>query len=229
MRNAVFSRKTKETDISVEVGLDGSGRYAFDCPLGFLSHMLDAFARFSLFDVSGRMSGDLEVDPHHSVEDLGFCLGSAIREALGSMEGIARSSFAYFPMDEALARAVIDFSGRPLCLVKGKKRAGAAGDFSRELFSEFWQGFSRGARATLHIDLIRGSNGHHLYEAAFKAAGRALMGAVAILDAAKGILPSTKGSIDGAGPEKTEAPKRPEAPPAPSNRPYPEPGKARLA
>jgi imidazoleglycerol-phosphate dehydratase len=213
MRSATFKRRTKETDISIEVDLDGSGRDGFDCPLGFLSHMLDAFCRFSLIDVSGRMSGDLEVDPHHCVEDSGFCLGSALREALGGMEGVARSSFAYFPMDEALVRAVIDFSGRPFCLVKGKKNAGAAGDFSRELFVEFWQGFSRGARATLHVDLLRGSNGHHLYEAAFKAVGRAVMGAVAVLEASKGALPSTKGSIDG----------------APSSKPYPEPGKARLA
>lgn len=215
MRSATFRRKTKETDIAIEAVLDGSGNYGFECPLGFLSHMLDAFSRFSLIDVSGRMSGDVEVDPHHSVEDCGFCLGSALREALGDMAGVSRSSFAYFPMDEALARAVIDFSGRPFCLVKGKKRAGAAGDFSRELFEEFWQGFSRGARATLHIDLIRGSNGHHLYEAAFKAAGRAVMGAVSILEAANGALPSTKGGIDGTAPYK----------------PYPEPkeGKGRLA
>jgi imidazoleglycerol-phosphate dehydratase len=215
MRSATFRRKTKETDIAIDANLDGAGLYVFECPLGFLSHMLDAFSRFSLIDLSGRMSGDLDVDPHHSVEDAGFCLGSALREALGGMEGIARSGFAYFPMDEALARAVIDFSGRPLCLVKGKKNAAASGDFSRELFVEFWQGFSRGARATLHIDLLRGSNGHHLYEAGFKAAGRAVMAAVAVLAAAKGAVPSTKGSIDG----------------SPSTRPYPDagPGKARLA
>lgn len=200
MRNATFRRKTKETDIVLELNLDGSGKNAFECPLGFLAHMLDAFCRFSLSDLAGRVSGDLEVDPHHTVEDSGFCLGSALREALGDMAGIARCGSSYFPMDEALVRAVIDFSGRPLCLVKGRKGARAAGDFTRELFEEFWQGFSRGARATLHIDFLRGKNGHHLYEAGFKAAGRAVMQAVSVLEASKGALPSTKGSIDGCAP-----------------------------
>ncbi len=205
MRSASFSRKSRETDIELRLNLDGTGSCELDCPLGFLSHMLSALCRFSLIDLSGRICGDLEVDAHHSVEDTGYALGSAFAEALGSMEGISRSGFAYFPMDEALVRAVIDISGRPYCVVKGKRRAGAAGDFSRELFEEFWQSFCRGARANLHIDLLRGKNGHHLYEAGFKAVGRALMSAIAKPERMQGQLPSTKGLIDG----------------APSAKPYP--------
>jgi imidazoleglycerol-phosphate dehydratase len=223
-RIATFQRKTKETDICLSVNADGSGKYGLDCPLGFLSHMLQAFSRFSLIDISGSLSGDTEVDGHHSVEDLGLALGSALREALGAMGGLSRCGSAYFPMDEALVRAVIDFSGRPFCVVKGKRRCGPAGDFSRELFEEFWQGFCRGARATLHIDLLRGTNGHHIYEAGFKASGRAVMEAIRLLAGMEGAVPSTKGSIDGI----------PSGAPAgvPAGKPYPEPAdgtKARLA
>ncbi len=197
MRKGSIERKTKETDIAVEVDLDGKGEMALKIEESFLSHMLDAFARFSLIDLRGRIAGDGAVDGHHTVEDLAFVVGSAVREALGDMRGVRRAGSAYFPMDEALARAVIDFSGRPFCAVRGKERAMPAGDFTRELFEEFFQGFSRGAKATLHIDLMRGRNGHHVYEAGFKAAARAVMEAVSIMDRAAGAVPSTKGSLDG--------------------------------
>jgi imidazoleglycerol-phosphate dehydratase len=197
MRKGSFARKTKETDISLEIDLDGKGDLALECEEGFFSHMLDAFARFSLIDLRGKISGDGAVDGHHTVEDSGFVLGTALREALGDMRGLSRCGFSYFPMDEALARAAIDFSGRPFCLVRGKERAMPAGAFGRELFEEFFQGFCRGAKATLHIDLIRGRNGHHVYEAGFKAAGRAVMEAVSVIERAPGYVPSTKGSLDG--------------------------------
>jgi imidazoleglycerol-phosphate dehydratase len=197
MRTAEYSRKTKETDITVKVNLDGAGAYALETKLGFLSHMLTSFSRFSLIDISGFLRGDLEVDDHHSIEDFGFCLGQALKDALGDMKGIYRSGFAYFPMDEALVRAVIDFSGRPFCVLRGKKRLMGANGFTRELFEEFLQGICRGANCTLHVDLLRGKNAHHVYEAAFKALGRAIGAAIAYQRGAEGILPSTKGQIDG--------------------------------
>jgi imidazoleglycerol-phosphate dehydratase len=210
MRVSEYSRKTKETDITVKVNLDGTGAYALDLSLGFLSHMLNAFCRFSLIDLSGSLWGDLEVDDHHSVEDFGFCLGQALKGALGDMRGIYRSGFAYFPMDEALTRAVIDFSGRPFCVLRGKKRLKGAKGFTRELFEEFLQGLCRGANCTLHVDLLRGKNAHHVYESAFKALGRAIGAALAYQRGAEGILPSTKGQIDGLKPEgiKTDAVKQ---------------------
>jgi imidazoleglycerol-phosphate dehydratase len=197
MRKASFERKSKETDISLSVDLDGSGACDIACPEGFFSHMLDAFARFSLIDISGRLAGDSAVDEHHTVEDSGFVLGTALREALGDMRGARRSGFSYFAMDEALARAVVDFSGRPFCLVRGKERSMPAGAFTRELFEEFFQGLCRGAKATLHLDLMRGRNGHHVYEAGFKAAGRAIMEAISLMPRAADRLPSTKGMLDG--------------------------------
>jgi imidazoleglycerol-phosphate dehydratase len=212
MRKASVERKTAETEISINLDLDGTGRAGFDPASGFLFHMLDAFCRFSLIDVELKAKGDLKVDDHHMVEDSGFVLGCALREALGDMRGVRRCGSAYFAMDEALARAVIDFSGRPMCLVKGKKRAMPAGSFTRELFREFFEGLCRGAKATLHLDLLRGSNGHHLYEAGFKAAARAVMDAVSVMERAKDRLPSTKGSLDGYGSGAGETPRLGETP-----------------
>lgn len=199
MRTARFSRESRETQISIEVNLEGRGAYSLDCPIGFLSHMLDALARFSLIDIGGSVKGDLEVDGHHTVEDCAFALGSCLRLALGDMRGISRSGFSYFPMDEALVRCVLDFSGRPSCIVEGGLDLGPAGNFDRQLFREFWEGFARGALCTIQLDILRGDNGHHAFEAGFKAAARAIMAAVAVQERAGSSIPSTKGMIDAPG------------------------------
>jgi imidazoleglycerol-phosphate dehydratase len=174
MRKAKIDRNTLETKISVEVNLDGSGERTFATGIPFLEHMLDQVARHGLIDMQISADGDLEIDAHHTVEDIGITLGQAFAEAVGDKKGIRRYGHAYVPLDEALSRVVVDFSGRPGLsyeLVFDRPRVG---DFDVELFHEFFQGFVNHALVTLHIDNLKGDNGHHQIETVFKAFGRAL-------------------------------------------------------
>lgn len=194
-RKAQVSRDTLETQIRVEVNLDGSGRGEFNTGVPFLEHMMDQIARHGLIDMQVSCQGDTHIDDHHSVEDIGITLGQAIARALGDKKGIRRYGHAYVPLDEALSRVVIDFSGRPGLIMKvpfTQKRVGA---FDTELFSEFFHGFVNHAQVTLHIDCLRGDNAHHQIETVFKAFGRALRMALEEDPRMAGITPSTKGSL----------------------------------
>jgi imidazoleglycerol-phosphate dehydratase len=193
-RRADVRRKTKETDIRVSLGLDGSGRALIATGLAFLDHMLNLFARHGLFDLELECKGDLEVDDHHSVEDIAICLGQAFREALSDKAGVARYGAALVPMDEALCRAVIDLSGRFYLVYEVTTRRQKIGDFSVELAEHFWRSFAEQLKCNLHIDLLRGRNTHHILEATFKATARALRQAVERDPRVKGIL-STKGTL----------------------------------
>ncbi|MCB1672436.1 MAG: imidazoleglycerol-phosphate dehydratase HisB [Gammaproteobacteria bacterium] len=193
-RSASVERNTKETQISASVNLDGSGKLVADTGLPFLEHMLDQIARHGLIDMEVRASGDLEIDAHHTVEDLGITLGQAFNKALDKT-GIRRYGHAYVPLDEALSRVVIDFSGRPGLEYNIPFARGTVGDFDVDLFYEFFQGFVNHAFVTLHIDNIRGRNAHHQIETVFKAFGRALRMAMEIDPRASGVIPSTKGSL----------------------------------
>jgi imidazoleglycerol-phosphate dehydratase len=189
------SRNTLETSIAVELVLDGEGKGTFDTGIPFLEHMLDQVARHGLFDITVRCAGDLHVDDHHSVEDIGISLGMAFTEALGDRKGIQRYGHAYVPLDEALSRVVIDFSGRPGLFFNADLRRPQVGTFDVDLTAEFFQGFANHAKATLHMDVLRGFNDHHKIETLFKAFGRALRIACAIDDRAADAMPSTKGSL----------------------------------
>jgi len=201
-RNVMIERKTGETDVYLALNLDGTGKCDVDCPIGFLGHMLQAFCKHGMFDLSGKLSGDLEVDQHHLVEDAGITLGQAFDKALGTRAGIHRAGFFVYPMDETLARSAVDFGGRPylVCetgisgvpLVAGGDPASA---FQTDTVEDFWQGFVAGAKCNLHIDVIRGRSDHHKIEAIFKATARALRAAVAIDARAEGAIPSTKGTL----------------------------------
>jgi imidazoleglycerol-phosphate dehydratase len=193
-RRAEVRRKTKETDIRISLDVDGSGRGQVVTGLAFLDHMLSLFARHGLFDLEIECKGDLEVDDHHSVEDIAICLGQAFREALGDKAGVARYGAALVPMDEALCRTVIDLSGRFYLVYEVVTRRQKIGDFSVELAEHFWRSFAEQLRCNLHIDLLRGRNTHHILEATFKATARALRQAVERDPRVKGIL-STKGSL----------------------------------
>lgn len=195
MRRANISRQTAETRIAVEIGLDGSGKAEVNTGVPFLDHMLDHVARHGLFDLKLEAKGDLEIDAHHTVEDVGICLGKAFLEAVGTPRGISRYGFAAVPMDEALAEVAVDFSGRPFLVFDASFSQGRVGDFDVELVEEFFRAFAVNSRTTLHVVLRRGKNVHHGIEAIFKAAGRALRAAVALDPRVEGI-PSTKGSID---------------------------------
>jgi imidazoleglycerol-phosphate dehydratase len=195
MRRATVERNTKETQIKVTVDLDGSGRTTIATPLPFFSHMLDAFGRHSLLDVSIEAKGDVEVDGHHTVEDAGICLGQAVREALGERRGISRYGDATIPMDESLARAAVDFGGRAAFVyladvLKGRR----VGSFDAELAREFFSGFAQAALCNLHMEVQHGENAHHILEALFKAFARAVRAAVA-LDPRDANVPSTKGTL----------------------------------
>ena len=192
MRKISESRKTKETDISLSLNLDGSGVSNLKANLPFLEHMLDQTARYSSIDLDLDAKGDLEIDAHHTVEDIGITLGSAFDKALGDKKGIQRFGYAYIPLDESLSRVVVDFSGRPGLTYNVTYPRARVGEFDVELLSEFFHGFTNHAKATIHIDNIRGKNAHHIAETIFKAFGRALKMAVS-LDA-KNIdkIPSTK-------------------------------------
>lgn len=194
-RQAKVSRDTLETQITIEINLDGSGKSSFNTGVPFLEHMLDQIARHGLIDLNIVAKGDLHIDAHHTVEDIGITLGQAFSKALGDKKGIYRYGHAYVPLDEALSRVVIDFSGRPGLEHHVQYTRGAIGAFDTELFYEFFQGFVNHANATLHIDNIRGRNSHHIAETIFKAFGRALRMAISMDERMSGIIPSTKGSL----------------------------------
>ncbi|MFC1490485.1 imidazoleglycerol-phosphate dehydratase HisB [Candidatus Latescibacterota bacterium] len=176
-RISTQTRKTKETDISLMLNIDGTGKSEIDTGIGFFDHMLVLFARHGFFDLKVKCKGDTEVDYHHSVEDVGITLGLAFSEALGGKEGIARYGFSYVPMEFALARSVVDFSGRIAFAYDVKSKVEKIGDFDIELVPEFFKAVADNARMNLHIDLIKSSNGHHDIEAVFKATARAMSGA----------------------------------------------------
>jgi len=193
-RSASVERNTKETQITVSVDLDGSGKLDVETGLPFLDHMLDQIARHGLIDLTIRAKGDLEIDAHHTVEDIGITLGQAVNKALDKT-GIRRYGHAYVPLDEALSRVVIDFSGRPGLEYHVNFVKGTVGNFDVDLFHEFFQGFVNHALVTLHIDNIRGANAHHQIETIFKAFGRAVRMAVEDDPRQAGVIPSTKGSL----------------------------------
>lgn len=193
-RSATVHRKTKETDIKVTLNLDGTGISRVDTGLPFLDHMLELFARHGLFDLEVRCKGDLEIDDHHSVEDIAITLGQALSEALGSKTGINRYGETTVPMDEALCRSVIDLSGRFYLVYDVPTKRQRIGNFSVELAEHFWRSFAETAKMNLHIDCLRGRNTHHMLEGSFKATARALQMAVAINPRVVGV-PSTKGSL----------------------------------
>lgn len=194
-RTASVERKTLETDITVSVTLDGSGQSNLETGLPFLDHMIDQIARHGLMDISINAKGDLHIDAHHTVEDIGITLGQAVREASGDRKGIVRYGHAYVPLDEALSRVVVDFSGRPGLIWSVPFVRGRIGDFDVDLFHEFFQGFVNHALVTLHIDNLRGENAHHQAETVFKAFGRALRMALSADAGMAGVTPSTKGSL----------------------------------
>jgi imidazoleglycerol-phosphate dehydratase len=194
-RSATVSRDTLETQISVSVNLDGSGKAEFDTGLPFLEHMLDQIARHGMMDLTVKANGDLHIDAHHTVEDIGITLGQAFAKAVGERKGIQRYGHAYVPLDEALSRVVIDFSGRPGLEFHVPFTRAMVGSFDVDLFYEFFQGFVNHALVTLHIDNLRGQNSHHQVETVFKAFGRALRMALSLDPAMAGITPSTKGVL----------------------------------
>lgn len=193
-RIAMVERNTLETQITCEINLDGEGTVDVETGLPFFEHMLDQIGRHGMIDLKIRATGDLEVDAHHTVEDVGITLGQAFDKALGDKQGIRRYGHAYVPLDEALSRVVIDFSGRPGLEYDIPFTRARVGDFDVDLFGEFFQGFVNHARVTLHIDNLRGKNSHHQIETVFKAFGRALRMAVEHDPRVSGI-PSTKGSL----------------------------------
>ena len=194
-RSAKVSRNTKETQIQVAINLDGQGHINVSTGLPFLEHMLDQVARHGMIDLDIDAKGDLEIDAHHTVEDIGITLGQAFNQALGDKSGIRRYGHAYVPLDEALSRVVIDFSGRPGLEYRVKYPRAHVGDFDVDLIHEFFQGFVNHALITLHIDNLQGANSHHIAETIFKAFGRAMRIAAELDPRMAGILPSTKGSL----------------------------------
>lgn len=195
MRTAEIDRNTLETQISVSVNLDGSGEREFQTGLPFLDHMLDQVARHGLLDITIKAVGDLEIDAHHTVEDIGITLGQAVNRAMGDKKGIRRYGHAYVPLDEALSRVVVDFSGRPGLVYNVEFVRQMVGDFDVDLFHEFFQGFVNHANVTLHIDNLKGDNAHHQIETIFKAFGRALRMAAEPDPRMADVTPSTKGSL----------------------------------
>ena len=194
-RSAKVLRKTKETDITVDLNLDGTGSSSLDSGIGFLDHMLEQISRHGLFDLSIKAEGDLHIDAHHTVEDIGITFGQAFEKAIGDKLGIRRYGHAYVPLDEALSRVVLDISGRPGLDLNIDFTRAKIGEFDVDLIYEFFQGFTNHANITLHIDNIKGENAHHQAETVFKAFGRALRYAVEIDKKIKGVMPSTKGTL----------------------------------
>ena len=194
-RRASVERNTKETQIKISIDLDGTGVAKLNSGVPFLDHMLDQVARHGLIDIDLQCVGDTHIDDHHSVEDIGIALGMAIDEALGDRRGIYRYGHAYVPLDEALSRVVIDFSGRPGLFFFAEFTRDKVGTFDVDLAQEFFQGFSNHAKATVHADVLRGVNDHHKIETLFKALGRALRAAMGIDERIGDALPSTKGSL----------------------------------
>jgi imidazoleglycerol-phosphate dehydratase len=197
MRTARITRKTQETDIAVEVNLDGTGAYDVATGIGFLDHMIEQFSRHSLIDISCRISGDLHVDQHHTTEDSAIAIGQAIAQALGDKAGIGRYGAAYSPMDETLARVALDISGRPWLVWKAGFSQPRLGEMDSELFEHWFHSIAQAIGITLHIELLYGQNNHHIVEGIFKGFARAMRQAVE-LDARKGgAIPSTKGQLGG--------------------------------
>lgn len=194
-RSADIQRDTLETQITVSLNLDGTGQSKFDTGVPFLEHMLDQIARHGLFDIDITAKGDTHIDDHHTVEDIGISLGQAFKAAVGDKKGLRRYGHAYVPLDEALSRVVIDFSGRPGIEMHVDFCSATVGTFNSELFYEFFQGFVNHAMVTLHIDNLRGQNTHHQIETIFKAFGRALRMALELDPRSEGMMPSTKGSL----------------------------------
>lgn len=194
-RTATVTRNTLESQITVKVNLDGTGQANLQTPVPFLNHMLDQIARHGLVDLDIQASGDTEIDDHHTVEDIGITLGMAITEAIGDKKGLARYGHAYVPLDEALSRVVMDFSGRPGLIMKADFVRSHVGTFDVDLTREFFQGFVNHALVSLHIDNLRGANAHHQVETIFKAFGRALRMAASADDRMAGVMPSTKGTL----------------------------------
>jgi len=197
MRQATVTRNTLETQITVSVNLDGSGQSKFDTGVPFLEHMLDQIARHGLIDLEIVAVGDLHIDAHHSVEDIGITFGQAFAKAVGDKKGIRRYGHSYVPLDEALSRVVMDLSGRPGLVSEVNYTRAMIGAFDTQLFSEFFHGFVNHAAITLHIDNLRGDNAHHQAETIFKAFGRALRMAVELDERMAGVTPSTKGTLVG--------------------------------
>ncbi len=193
-RKTTISRKTSETDVSVTLNLDGTGQGSIQTGVQFLDHMLMLFAKHGVFDLEITCRGDLGVDAHHSVEDIGICLGSALDKALGDKSGLIRFAHAYFPMDETLVRVAMDLSGRPYLVYNVKVDRERIGELDADLIEEFWKAVVTHARVNIHIELLYGRNTHHIFEAVFKAAARALSLATRIDSRIKGV-PSTKGVL----------------------------------
>jgi len=194
-RIATVQRDTKETQIRVSVNLDGTGVSRLETGIGFFDHMLDQIARHGLIDLDIQAVGDLHIDGHHTVEDVGITLGQAVAQAVGDKKGLTRYGHAYVPLDEALSRVVIDFSGRPGLHMDVDFKAGMVGAFDTQLTFEFFQGFSNHAGVSLHIDNLKGHNAHHQAETIFKAFGRALRMGMTLDPRSLGVIPSTKGSL----------------------------------
>ena len=193
-RKAVINRTTSETDVKLALNLDGTGKGNAATGIPFLDHMLMLFAKHGLFDLDVACKGDLEVDAHHSVEDVGICLGLALEKALGDKKGIVRFAHSYFPMDETLVRVAVDLSGRPYFVYKVQVNQERIGSLDADLIEEFWKAFVTHARLNVHVELLYGRNAHHIFEAVFKAAGRALSMATRIDSRMQGV-PSTKGIL----------------------------------
>ena len=194
-RSGNISRKTHETQIEVSIDLDGKGTSKLNTGIGFLDHMLDQIARHGMIDLTVQAKGDLHIDAHHTVEDIGIVMGQAFNKAIGDKKGIKRYGYAYVPLDEALSRVVLDISGRPGLEFNVEFKRAAIGEFDVDLVHEFFQGFVNHANITMHIDNLKGDNSHHQAETIFKAFGRALRMAIDIDPNLLGITPSTKGSL----------------------------------
>ncbi|MFP7673639.1 imidazoleglycerol-phosphate dehydratase HisB [Marivita sp. S0852] len=195
MRSATVTRTTAETKITVEVALDGTGQYDNQTGVGFFDHMLDQLARHSLMDMKVRCDGDLHIDDHHSVEDVGIALGQALTQAVGDKRGIVRYGSCLLPMDDALVRAALDLSARPFLVWNVDLPTAKIGTFDTELVREFFQALSTHGGITLHVDMLHGINSHHIAEAAFKAVARALRGALEVDPRKSDAIPSTKGAL----------------------------------
>jgi imidazoleglycerol-phosphate dehydratase len=195
MREASVSRRTAETDVAVAVALDGTGKAEISTGIGFLDHMLELLARHALIDLTVRVTGDLQVDQHHTTEDAGIALGQAVAQALGDKKGIARYACIHLPMDETLSRVALDISGRPFLVFRAAFPTEKVGAFDTELVREFFQAFAMNAGITLHVETLYGENSHHIAESCFKGLARALRHAVAVDPREAGRVPSTKGTL----------------------------------
>jgi imidazoleglycerol-phosphate dehydratase len=195
MRSASVSRRTAETDVSLSIALDGTGKAEISTGVGFLDHMLELFARHGLFDLTVKVTGDLHVDQHHTTEDTGIALGQALLQALGDKKGITRYADIHLPMDETLTRLAVDISGRPFLVFRTTFPTEKIGAFDTELVREFFQAFAINAGLTLHVETLYGANSHHIAESCFKGLARALRQAVAVDPREEGRVPSTKGTL----------------------------------